>query len=317
MIIRALYDKNVKLAVGMEMFQTPFQKAIDEYLADKITETDFLLQSEYLKRWRFDYKLYKPIIDFCKANHIKIIALNAPMEITKKISESGISSISSDEQKNLPDIDITNDDYKNFLKQMFSSHTFSEKKDFSNFYLAQLLWDETMAETAHVFLRDNPDYKMIILAGNGHIENRSGIPDRLRSRGNYDVVTITNQAEQELNTEKADYSIFMPNIEKPFSALLGVTLEETQQGLLIKNIEKNSVAEKSNLCKNDIILYADGTKIINLFTLKAILSAKKLNDTIKLRISRKKLENPEEYETLDINSAIFAKSQAFPHNHPQ
>jgi len=316
-IIKAIFNKDNKLAVGMEMFQTPFQKSIDEYLTGKITETEFLVQSEYLKRWRFDYKLYKPIIDFCKTNNIKIIALNAPMELTKKISESGISSLSPDEQKNLPIIDITNDDYKFFLKKIFSSHSFSEKKDFSNFYLAQLLWDETMAETAHNFIGDNPDYKMIVIAGNGHRENKYGIPDRLISRGNYQIATISNQTDMELDTEKTDYSIFMPDIEKPFSALLGVTLEETQQGLIIKNIEKNSVAEKSNLCKNDIIINADGIKIINLFTLKAILSTKKINDTIKLKISRKKQENPEEYETLDIDTAVFSKATPMPHSHPK
>ena len=40
------------LAIGMEMFQTPFQQVLDDYLADKIDERAFLEKSEYFTRWR-------------------------------------------------------------------------------------------------------------------------------------------------------------------------------------------------------------------------------------------------------------------------
>ncbi len=317
MVIKALNKKGVKLAVGMEMFQKPFQKALDDYIESKISEQDFLSQSEYLKRWSFDYKLYKPIIDYCRANNIRIIALNAPVELTKKISEKGIGALTPEEQENIPNIDITNNEHKDFVNYIFSSHNISEKKDFTNFYMAQLLWDETMADTAHNFLKNNPVYKMVILAGNGHIENRYGIPNRLTARGDYDITTITNESVLEINPEKADFSIIMPYFEQPFSARLGVTLEEMPDGLLIKDIDKNSVAMKSNLHKNDIILFADDVKISNLFSLKAILSMKKQSDTIKLKIKRKKQDNQEEYEELEIISEPFDKTSRMPFEHPK
>ena len=39
-IIRELYRQNGKVAIALEMFQRPFQSAIDQYLAGKITEAE-------------------------------------------------------------------------------------------------------------------------------------------------------------------------------------------------------------------------------------------------------------------------------------
>ncbi|MDP2754329.1 MAG: ChaN family lipoprotein, partial [Nitrospirota bacterium] len=85
-IIMSLFEKGNKFAVGMEMFQKPFQKVLDDYISGKISEREFLKNSEYFKRWQFDYNLYKEIIEFAKAKNIPIIALNLRSEIIEKVS---------------------------------------------------------------------------------------------------------------------------------------------------------------------------------------------------------------------------------------
>src|SRR5205809_7964923 len=65
-VLRGLYQQTPKLAVGMEMFQRPFQKALDDYIAGAIDERTFLRRSEYLKRCNIDYNLYQPIWYFAK-----------------------------------------------------------------------------------------------------------------------------------------------------------------------------------------------------------------------------------------------------------
>ncbi|MCC6347002.1 MAG: ChaN family lipoprotein, partial [Nitrospirales bacterium] len=65
-VIKGFFRLNRKLAIGMEMFQTPCQKVLDDYIAGKIDEKEFLKKSEYFKRWTFDYRLYKPILDFAR-----------------------------------------------------------------------------------------------------------------------------------------------------------------------------------------------------------------------------------------------------------
>jgi uncharacterized iron-regulated protein len=41
-IIMSLYEKGHKFAIGMEMFQRPFQKAINDYISGVINEKEFL-----------------------------------------------------------------------------------------------------------------------------------------------------------------------------------------------------------------------------------------------------------------------------------
>jgi hypothetical protein len=44
---------------------------------------------------------------------------------------------------------------------------------------AQTLWDEYMAESASKVLEGGSNKRLVVMAGNGHIENRWGIPDRI------------------------------------------------------------------------------------------------------------------------------------------
>ncbi|NEO00703.1 MAG: ChaN family lipoprotein, partial [Moorea sp. SIO3I7] len=60
---------------------------------------------------------------------------------------------------------------------------------FDNFFTAQVLWDETMAEKIALFAQANPDYQVVVIAGQGHIIYGYGIPSRVARRFN-------NQLEQ-------------------------------------------------------------------------------------------------------------------------
>jgi aminopeptidase N len=98
-LIKLLHEKHGKIAIGMEMFQRPFQQALDDYTNGLIDERTMLVRTEYFKRWRFDYHLYKPILSYARKHNIRIIALNAPVEATRKISQSGLNSLTKKERE--------------------------------------------------------------------------------------------------------------------------------------------------------------------------------------------------------------------------
>ena len=56
-------------------------------------------------------------------------------------------------------------------------------------YTVQVVWDETMADTAARWLEANPDGHLVILAGNGHCHD-SGIVGRMKRRGVTDVISL-------------------------------------------------------------------------------------------------------------------------------
>ncbi|MBO9998802.1 MAG: ChaN family lipoprotein [Cyanobacteria bacterium SID2] len=186
-ILRSLYAENPNLAIGMEMFQRPYQEAIDRYLTGDITEAELLEQTEYETRWGFPWELYAPILDFAKTNGIPVIALNAPSEALRQVAIGGFDNISADYRDFVPpieDLRTDNEFYRQWLKEIFDRHHqgHGSSDGFDRFFEAQVLWDETMADRIAQFLIQNPDTQMVVLAGQGHIIYGDGIPDRVDRR---------------------------------------------------------------------------------------------------------------------------------------
>jgi uncharacterized iron-regulated protein len=287
-IIQGLNRYDRKIAVGMEMFQLPFQDVLDAYLSGRINEETFLKDSEYLKRWSYDYNLYRPIIEYCKEHDIPVLALNLPAEISKKVAQNGLASLSDEDLKRVPmDLDWSNTVYKIRLREIFGEHPVGEVKNFDTFYQAQVLWDETMAQSVHNYLNNNPDRQMVVLAGNGHIAFGDGIPSRIYRRGNYDqAIIITNPTNDSLQHDMADFFLFPPVVQPPFSAKLGVILGHEDNKVVLKKVMHNSPAQESGLKPGDLLLSFDGEPVKDISDLKLALLFKKEGDTAEIKVKR-------------------------------
>jgi uncharacterized iron-regulated protein len=284
-ILQGLYRQNPRIAVGMEMFQQPFQKALDDYIAGAIDERTFLKRSEYFKRWDIDYHLYKPILDFARAEHLPVIALNVRREIVEKVGKSGLDSLSKEEKQEIPaELDGSDPQYRERLKEIFAAHEHGENKNFEFFYQAQMLWDETMAESIDRFLKRNRDYRMVVLAGAGHVQYRSGIPKRAFKKNGLDYAIVLSDAEVEQDI--ADYIIF-PEPEKVITApKLMVLIEDKDQTVRVKGFSKDSVSEKAGVKLEDAIVALDGQPVNSIEDIKIALFFKNAGDSIMVKTRR-------------------------------
>lgn len=187
-IIQQIYAKKPKIAIAMEMFQRPYQGAIDRYLAGRITEQELLTQTEYQQRWGFPWEYYAPILRFAKENLIPVLALNTPSEVTRKVSRQGLESLTAEDKKYIPpisEIRTDNAEYRKMLSDVFNQHQqggHGSSASFERFFSAQVLWDETMAESIAEFVKSNPNHTVIVLAGQGHLVYGYGIPSRVARR---------------------------------------------------------------------------------------------------------------------------------------
>ena len=68
--------------------------------------------------------------------------------------------------------------------------------------------------------------------------------------------------------------------------LLGVSCKETEKGLIVVEAIEGTVAEKSGLRPNDVILAVDGESIDNREELTILLASKRPSDEIKLEYER-------------------------------
>ena len=184
-VIEALYAENPDLAIAMEMFQRPFQPAIDRYLVGEISEAELVAQTEYEQRWGFDWEYYAPILRFAQAHQLPVLALNAPSETVRQVARDGLDSLEGDDFRYIPplaDIDTSNQAYRAFVAEAMGSHSAHGNFDLDNFFAAQVLWDETMASTVAEFKQTSPATQVVVLAGNGHVIYGYGIPDRVGRR---------------------------------------------------------------------------------------------------------------------------------------
>ncbi len=190
-IIQTLYQQQPHLTIALEMFQRPDQPALDDYLADRISEVALLTQTEYNTRWGFDWEFYAPIVRFAKAHQIPIVALNTPTAVTRKVSRQGLASLTPTDQQFIPPIAAVEmgvktsaPAYRDRLRQVFESMHQGQGNAlrFERFFTAQVLWDETMADRVDYTLQQMPQRRIIVLAGHGHIIYGHGIPSRVQRR---------------------------------------------------------------------------------------------------------------------------------------
>ena len=290
-VIRKLHARGRKVAVGMEMFQRQFQQGLDDYLSGKTNEREFLKATEYFKRWKFDYHLYKEIIDFAKANNIPVVALNIESEITEKVARGGLDALSEEQRKKIPvDMDMSDEQYAQRLRKVFAQegHELLNEGKFYDFYQAQVLWDETMAHTAHEFLSKAPDHQMVVLAGSGHIMYGSGIPERVHRLNGKDFVILISANFQNIDETVADYVLFPSPLSPPTSPKLGILVQDTEDGVKIDDFSPESVAFKAGLKKGDIIVCIDDLKIETVEELKISLFGMEPCESLKVKVLREK-----------------------------
>ena len=298
-IIKDAYRKDPGIAVGMEMFQRPFQGVIDNFISGEIDEREFLKKSEYFKRWSFDYNLYKPILDFARANKIPVVALNILNEIPDKVSKSGMDSLTESERKETPaQMDFSDAEYRHRLKQVFDLHKEMAELNFDHFYQAQLLWDETMAQTIDAYLQKNPDRKMIVVAGAGHLMYGSGIPNRVLRRNKYTIATVLSDADIEQGI--ADYIVFPQPLDSVAAPKLMVVLTETGKKVVVTDLPEGSVSKKAGIKIGDTIVSLDDVAVQGVDDVKIVLFYKKQEETVRVKVIRKRFLFGDKEMAIDV-----------------
>jgi uncharacterized iron-regulated protein len=284
-IISGIYKRNNKIAIGMEMFQRPYQEKLDAYLAGEMEEKEFLQSAEYFQQWGFDYNLYKPILDFAREEEVPVIALNTSRDLIKKVSATGLDSLSDEERKEVPvNMDFSDEEYRARLKEVFEQHEGDEEKEFDFFYEAQILWDETMSMSISQYLEREPDRQVIVIAGRGHLAYGSGIPNRTFARTGKSNALVLIDAEVEEGI--ADYIVFPSPVKGAVAPRLMVYVNKEETGFKITGFSGHSVSEKAGVKTGDILLFVDDVEIKSIADIKVHLHYKNKGDIVKLKVFR-------------------------------
>jgi uncharacterized iron-regulated protein len=185
---RAVGD-GVPFALGFEMFQTPFQVAVTSFASGSIDEVELLRATEYVARWGYDFTLYRPLLELARELRLPALALNAPAELTRKIANDGLEGLSSKELAGLPELDLEDADHRAYVLELLGIFH-SNEAALENPYTVQVVWDETMANTASDWLSGSGDgARLMVIAGVGHCHH-SAIPARITRRTGLSTLAV-------------------------------------------------------------------------------------------------------------------------------
>lgn len=191
-----------RLALGLEMVQSPFQGVLDDWRAGAIDEAALLSRTGWRERWVYDFALYRPILERARTAGMAIIALNAPRELVKAVAKKGVDGLPAADKARLPALVLDDAQHRAWFDAIMSEmegHGGHAPADAHHppaanmpapdrIYAAQVVWDESMAENARAWLAAG-DGAIIILAGTGHCHD-SAIVRRLVRRGGGPALSI-------------------------------------------------------------------------------------------------------------------------------
>ncbi|MCS6912047.1 MAG: ChaN family lipoprotein, partial [Myxococcota bacterium] len=208
-----LYALDHSLAVGVEMLPRSAQPHLDDYIAGKIDEETLLEAVRWDDVWGYDFSFYRPIFGFCRAHKISIFALNSEQDLVRAVRRLGVEGLPAAQRALLPDGYPwpLPEPHRQYLREVFAHHprttegpmadqgprAESAEEGFHRFSEAQLVWDETMAESvARILASPSAPRRLLVLAGIGHI-GRYAVPQRAARRGAGPSLTVMATDEPE------------------------------------------------------------------------------------------------------------------------
>lgn len=182
MVLRELFQRRQSLCLGMEMFSSSQQDVLDRWLTGHDT-VSMLGEQLGKEKWTnlFDYQ---SLLLFAQDNGIRVIGLNAPSDIVRKVARGQMSDLTERERDFISeDMLIPNPLYDRLLRLKLSVHKAFQGKSLDGVVRAQLLRDSVMARTIGRFLKslDKKDTIFVAVAGSGHLSYGFGIPERVRA----------------------------------------------------------------------------------------------------------------------------------------
>jgi uncharacterized iron-regulated protein len=287
-IIRRLHELKRDIAIGIEYLPKSAQPQVDDYIAGRTTEQEFLRAVAYYRNWGYDYRLYAPIFRYAREQHISVVPLNVPNALPSAIAKVGIAGLSEKQARELPrEREAADRAYRARLRSAFEAHGAAKPGDFDHFVEAQMVWDEGMAEGAAAYLSANPDRGLVILAGSGHVVFGSGIPKRLERRTHATYATVINSGEA-IEPGIADYILLSKLRHLPPAGVLGIMPQEENGECRIGSLSPGGAAARAGLKKGDTLVTINDQSIDNAADVHLALWDKKPGDTVRIKIHRRR-----------------------------
>jgi len=213
--------------VSLEMFERDVQPVLDDYLAGRATEREFLARSRPWDRYASDYR---PLVELARQHGWRVVAANVPRSLASAVGRRGMMALDTLQPKSRGLVAVDNvcpmDDYHARFMESMQSHSAGSASQAGDslpaamaerFYLAQCVKDETMAESiVHARIAAPRNAIVVHVDGAFHSDYSQGTVARVKRRQPawtlvvVSAVPVPDPAVAPIVTQsgKADYVLF-------------------------------------------------------------------------------------------------------------
>lgn len=302
-ILMALAESNPgRVTLAMEMFTPAQQPVLDRWSAGELEEKEFLKQVGWYENWRMNFAYYRPLLEYCRAQRIPILALNVEKALKQKAGRMPFDALDPADQQRLPEMDHGDPYQRAMVEAVFSDHAMGGGM-LEGFQRVQTLWDETMAANLADYLeKQGPAHQVVVVAGGNHVRYGFGIPRRMfrRTPASYLLVGSTelevpeDKQDRLMDVVKPDYPMppyhFLAftryeDLDNP-GVKLGVMLDQADNGLLVKQVVPDSVAQHNDLQAGDLLIQIDQQTLSEPFDLIYELQQTRSGSSVELTLER-------------------------------
>lgn len=195
-LLKAMYKaKGAKLALSMEMFEADNQSKLNNFLADTLSEENFLAASRPWPNYRTDYA---PLVNFAKEKKMPVIAANVPRFLAAHVAKNNAltEGVEAQYQQWLPKHTYAPEGaYKDKFYAQMSSPAAPMKmppQRLAAVYAAQCLKDDKMAESIAAFADAHQNMQILHINGCFHSDAHLGTTQKLEAlRPELKIAVIT------------------------------------------------------------------------------------------------------------------------------
>ncbi|MGE3332559.1 MAG: ChaN family lipoprotein [Rhodospirillaceae bacterium] len=205
-LFRELYARHPAMTLSMEQFERDQQAVLDEYMAGKIGE---VTMAGRIELWSNYGTSYRPLVEFAKDHKLPVIAANAPGMVVRCVGIEGPSFLARMKPEQRPwaarELHLEDGPYKDkFMGFATSDAGHGGDPDAKpgakrapsdqalRAFAAQVVRDDTMAESIADHLQKSPGRKVFHTTGYFHSDAFLGTVERLKLRmPNLKIAVIT------------------------------------------------------------------------------------------------------------------------------
>jgi uncharacterized iron-regulated protein len=279
--VAGLYALQPRMVLGFEMFPRRVQGVLDDWVAGRLGDAEFLGRVEWRQVWGYDPDLYLPLFQFARMHRIPMLALNVERRLVSRVGEVGWAAIPEAEREGVGDPAPASREYATWLYQSYLDHqppggrqsaerrqpTDQELTDarFRRFVEAMQVWDRAMAQGIADRLRGGEASFVVAIMGSGHLRHGHGVPRQLRDLGVTSVAVALPWDATEpcaaLVPGLAD-AVFgieaRPRPRQPERPRLGISIDAAPEGVRVISVVPASLAEQAGIRPGDVIVRVAG-----------------------------------------------------------